>query len=154
MSDTPVVRLLRRVPLPFWVAWAVLLTYLAAGRIVRNFFPVSVFDMYQARAEDVSTRILFLNDAGESTRLSTWSQFHCAPAHPVFAEVTNQCGFDFRPIPYVARDQQRYFDAHQHARSEGDGVRIVARAYWLSDVEGRPLHRDCELARCQATRAQ
>lgn len=153
MSDVPLVRILRRVPLPFWVAWAVLLTYLAAGRIVRNFFPFSVFDMYQARAEDISTRILFLNAEGESTRLSNWSHFHCAPTAPDFTRVIDQCGLDFRPIPYVARDQQRYLDAHQHDLAEGEEVRIVARAYWLRDVEGRPLYRDCALAVCQATRS-
>jgi hypothetical protein len=93
----------RRVPL--LVAWAIFATYVLAARGVRNFFPISVFDMYQAHAPDVVARVMVIDAAGHTEDIEAFDGWVCDGGPPRLRDVERTCGRDHRPLEYVTRDQ-------------------------------------------------
>ena len=135
--------------MPTVVALAVFVTYLVAARGPRNLFPLSVFDMYQGHASATAARVLVKDVSGEVAELDDYVDWTCSweAQPPMSVEAT--CGSEHRPLDYVLRDQDLYLQAHA---GEGDeNVRLVSRAYRLSDA-GRPRFDDCVLAQCRARR--
>ncbi|MDI1449531.1 hypothetical protein [Polyangium sp. 6x1] len=134
-------------------AWAIAIAYLLAARGIRNFFPLSVFDMYQGRSPDVASRVLVVDAAGEAAELTAFDGFSCAPAWPKLDDVRH-CAFgDQGRVEYVPRDLQIHFDAHVTSDAAGmeDG-HIVWRTWTLEDRPGPPASQDCQLAFCRVRR--
>jgi hypothetical protein len=134
-------------PLPFVVAWGVFATYLVAARIVGNFFPFSVFDMYRERPRDVAARVLAIDASGAAVELDAFEGFVCEEPLSL-ARLDLTCGADHRPLDYVARDQELYVEAHRGTEG-GEPIAIVSRAYALSSDHA---DSDCVIARCTARR--
>jgi hypothetical protein len=143
----------RRVSLPTVVAFALAVSYLLAARGVRNFFPISSFDMYQGRSPDVASRPLVVDGAGKASELTQYDAFRCEPARPQLTDVRQCPGAPLGGIHYVARDLQVYLD--EHLAAEGAGMAeasIVQRSWTLEDRPGPPSYVDCVLARCSVRR--
>jgi hypothetical protein len=134
--------------LPWLVAWLVFTAYFLAARGVQNFFPLSVFPMYQRHAPDVVGRILVLDGRGRETALDRFESFRCEPERPAIMS-QEHCGRPEVAFEYLAREHQVYLDAHL-----GDGgpveLRIVSRVYHLSAADDGVPSEDCEIARCSA----
>jgi hypothetical protein len=133
-------------------AWLVFLVYLVAARIPANFFPLSVFDMYSHAASPTAGRYLFLDEHDAPVRLSAIEALACVPERLDLAAAVPGCGDDFRPIPYVVRDQQLAFDARLRAFEGGELVRVVGRTHWLAGGPNGAPWTDCEVARCRMRR--
>jgi hypothetical protein len=141
----------RRITLPLVVAWACLVTYVVAARVVGNWFPLSTFDMYQAHAPEVVARIVVVDEEGRGRELGQFEGYACEPEPPRLAEaVAEQCGEEHRPLPYVVRDQQIWLDAHLDPAGGPEAIAIVSRAYVLAERPGAPAFTDCVVARCTA----
>jgi hypothetical protein len=122
-------------------------TYVIAARIVGNFFPLSVFDMYQARAPEVAARVLAIDAAGRTAELHDFEAFACDERPLSLAHIDDTCGPDHRPLEYVTRDQELYIEAHVGDAGD-ESIAVVSRAYSLSD----PGVSDCVIAHCMARR--
>lgn len=135
-------------------AWAIAIAYLLAARGVHNFFPLSVFDMYQGRSPDVASRVLVVIDAsGEAAEITAFDAFSCAPAWPKLDDVRSCAHHDQGRVEYVARDLQVHFDAHVASDASGmEGARLVWRTWKLEDRPGPPAIDDCLLAVCRVRR--
>jgi hypothetical protein len=142
----------RRVPLV--VAWAIFATYVLAARGVRNFFPISVFDMYQAHAPDVVARVMVIDAAGHTEDIEAFDGWVCDGGPPRLRDVERTCGRDHRPLEYVTRDQELWVHGHGGDAPGPEAVTIVSRAYVLGDRAGAPPHSDCTIARCTARRRE
>ncbi len=140
----------RRVTLPFVVAWAIFATYVVAARGVRNFFPISVFDMYQRRAPAAVSRVIVIDADGAEHRLEHFTAFHCEPAPPALGDVRRYCGEDHEPLDYVMRDQQRELDAHLSGVAGPLSIGIVSRSTRIPTDGSDTTTDDCVLARCTA----
>jgi hypothetical protein len=142
-----------RVSLPTVVAWTVAIAYLLAARGVRNFFPISSFDMYQGRAPEVASRPLVVDGAGRASELEQYDAFRCEPERPSLTDVAQCPGAPRGGIAYVSRDLQVYLDEHLAEPGAGaEEASIVQRSWTLEDRPGAPSHVDCVLARCTARR--
>jgi len=139
---------------PRAVAWAVFATYLVAARLVGNFFPLSVFDMYQAHAPDVATRVMVLDARGEAGEVDDYEGFACDGPPLSMAVIEQRCGEHYRPIDYVVRDQALHIEATSRVDAERDAepVALVARARVLDPGPEQPAVSDCVVARCTARR--
>jgi hypothetical protein len=143
----------RRVTLPLVVAWSCLVTYLVAARVVGNWFPLSTFDMYQARAPEAVARVVVADREGRRHELGQYEGYACEPLRLELAQtVAERCSEEHRPLPYVVRDQQLWLDGHIDARGGPETIAIVSRAYVLAERRGAPAYTDCVLARCTARR--
>lgn len=143
--------MLRRRTLPFVAAWAIFITYILAARGIRNFFPISAFDMYQARAFTVASRVLVVEATGKALEITNYDAFQCSPERPNLADVSHCENRDVGRVEYVPRDQQIYFDEHVHPNVQnGVDVKLVWRTFLLEDRPGPPVHSDCVLAACRA----
>lgn len=134
-------------PLPFIVAWGVFATYLVGARIVGNFFPVSVFDMYRERPPDVAARVIVIDASGQAAELDEFEAFVCGEPLSL-ARIDLTCGDHHRPLDYVARDQELYIEAHRGVEG-GEPIAIVSRAHPLSSAR---TSSDCVIAHCTARR--
>jgi hypothetical protein len=139
-----------RITGPLLAAWAIFATYAIAARGVRNFFPLSVFDMYQRAAPAAASRVIVLDGGGNQHEVSAFAGFHCEPAPPVLPDVRRFCGSDHQPLDYVMRDQQRDLDAHLASAPGPLAIAIVSRSYRVDANEVGITSRDCVLARCTA----
>jgi hypothetical protein len=140
------------VALPFVVAWAVFATYLVAARIVRNLFPLSVFDMYQAHAAEAAARVVALDSRGETLEIEELEGWACEQP-PSLLKVEDTCGPRHRPLTYVARDQELWIEAHRGPTdASSEPIVIVSRAHALAPSPGQPSFADCVIATCTATR--
>lgn len=139
----------RRMTLPFVVGWAIFATYLVAARGVRNFFPLSVFDMYQRRAPAAVSRVLVVDRHGGEHRISELAGFHCEPAPPMLTDVRRYCGPEHEPLDYVMRDEQRDLEAHLSSEPGREPIAIVSRSFRIA-ASGELTTSDCVLARCTA----
>jgi hypothetical protein len=140
----------RRATAPWVAAWCLFAAYFLAARGAGNFFPLSVFDMYQGRPPSEAARVVVVDAVGEASELDDWDAFQCE-AGEVPLTATVHCGRRELAIAYVARDQQRFLDAHRGAGGEAR-VSIVSRTYRLEPQPGEAPYTDCELARCAARR--
>jgi hypothetical protein len=138
------------VTLPLVVAWAIFAAYFVAARGVRNFFPLSVFDMYQRRAPAAVSRVLVIDRAGLEHAIADFAAFHCEPAPPMLTDVRRYCGPDHVPLDYVMRDLQRDLDAHLSSEPGTEEIAIVSRSFRLDPAGGAMTTADCVLARCTA----
>lgn len=129
-----------------------MVTYVVAARVVGNFFPLSVFDMYQAHAPEVVARVIVLDGAGGKQELGRFEAFACEPGPVRLAELEGRCGAEHRPPPYVIRDQQRWLDEQLDPAGGPEAITIVSRAHVLVERPGAPAFRDCVVARCTARR--
>jgi hypothetical protein len=134
-------------------AWAIFATYVLAARGVRNFYPLSVFDMYQAHAPDVVARVLVIDATGDTAQIEDFEAWTCAP-ELVLRDVDRTCGAEHRPLEYVTRDQELYVHAHRGEAPGSETVTVVSRAYVLRPRAGEPAQSDCTIARCTATRRE
>lgn len=136
------------------VAWSCFAVYLAAARVVGNFYPLSVFDMYQGHAPEVAARVVVIDAQGRASQLRHFEGFACEPAALELeaAQIEAQCGADHRPLPYVLRDQQHWIADHIDPAGGSTSITIVSRAHVLEERAGAPAVRDCALARCTARR--
>ncbi|MCA9712704.1 MAG: hypothetical protein KDK70_43145, partial [Myxococcales bacterium] len=105
----------RRLDRRLVVAWAIFATYLLAARMVGNFFPLSVFDMYQAHAPSVVARVLVVDEAGERAEVEDFEGWACEGPPLSMPQVEQRCGARHRPLDYVLRDQALYIEAHGDA---------------------------------------
>jgi hypothetical protein len=149
MPATPTTR---RIDLPLVVAWAIFATYVLAARGVRNMFPISVFDMYQAHAPEVVARVLVLDAAGETAQVEQFEGFVCEDDPAVLMHVEDTCGADHRPLEYVTRDQASYLARHSGQAPGPEAITLVSRAYVLTARPGAPPSTDCVLTHCTARR--
>lgn len=141
-----------RLQLPFVVAWAIFATYVVAARGVRNLFPISVFDMYQAHAPRVVARVVVVDAEGHKAEIEDFDGWVCEGGLPVLREPERVCGPDHRPLEYVTRDQELFLHAHEGEAPGPEAVTIVSRAFVLDPEPGTPRSTDCILARCTAHR--
>jgi len=147
------VTILRRRALPFVVVWAIFITYVLAARGIRNFFPISSFDMYQAQSSTIASRILVVDASGTFSEITNYEAFQCNPAKPNLADIAHCEHAGIGRVSYVTRDQQTYLDAHlQQEVKQGREAQLVWRAFLLEDRPGPPTHTDCVLAVCQVRR--
>jgi len=147
------VTILRQRALPFVVVWAIFITYVLAARGVRNFFPISSLDMYQAKAPTVASRVLVVDSSGKPSEITQYDAFQCNPAHPKLADVAHCEHANIGRVEYVARDLQIHFDKHERQDiKNGVEAKIVWRIFYLEDRPGPPAHEDCVLAVCQVRR--
>lgn len=145
--------ILRRRALPFVVVWAIFGAYVLAARGVRNFFPISSFDMYQAQSSTVASRVLVVDSSGKPSEITQYEAFQCNPSHPKLADVTHCEHSGMGRVEYVARDQQIYFDEHRRQDlKDGVEAKLVWRTFHLEERPGPPAHNDCVLAVCQVQR--
>jgi hypothetical protein len=144
---------LRRRALPFVVVGAIFVTYVLAARGVRNFFPISSFDMYQAQSSTIASRVLVVDPSGKPSEITQYESFQCNPSRPKLADVTHCEHAGTGRVEYVARDQQIYLDAHlRQDVTNGRESKLVWRTFILEDRPGPPTHNDCVLAVCQVRR--
>ncbi len=136
----------RRVALPFVVAWGVFATYLLGARIVGNFFPLSVFDMYRGHAPQWAARVVAVDASGRTAELDAFEAFACDPDPPPLRDVERICGPAHRPLGYVVRDQELWL--LRHGGSGDEEIAIVSRARALDN----DATDECVIARCSATR--
>ena len=122
-------------------------TYLVAARIVGNFFPLSVFDMYRGHAPEWAARVVAVDASGRVAELDDFEAFACDLEPVSLARVEATCGPDHRPLAYVTRDQELWVEAHRG--SDGDEpIAIVSRARALD----HDSFDDCVIAKCTARR--
>lgn len=140
----------RRVSARLVAAWAIFAAYFVAARGVGNFFPLSVFDMYQGRAPEAAARIVAVDERGRTSELSGWKDFDCEGGSPRLTERI-KCGRPDQTVPYVARDLQGYVDANLGGGA-GEPLSIVSRTYRLTEGSGPLEFSDCLIARCTARR--
>jgi hypothetical protein len=140
----------RRSLLPVVAVWAIFIAYVLAARGIRNFFPISAFDMYQRQSPTIATRILVVDAAGASSEITQYDAFQCNPAQSKLENVQHCEGAAIRGPGYVVRDQQIYLDAHLRSGSiEGPEAKLVLRTFTLEDRPGPPTFSDCALAVCR-----
>lgn len=145
--------MLCRKALPFVVVWAIFAAYVLAARGVRNFFPISSFDMYQAQSSTVASRVLVVDTSGKTSEITQYDEFQCDPPRPKLTDVTHCEHAGIGRVQYVARDQQIYFDEHvRQDVKNGVDVKLVWRTFNLEERPGPPAHNDCMLAVCQVQR--
>ncbi len=145
--------ILRQRALPFVVVWAIFFTYVLAARGVRNFFPISAFDMYQAQASTVASRVLVVDPSGKPSEITQYEAFQCNPPHPKLADVSHCEHADIGRVEYVARDLQIHFDEHvRQDLKNGVEAKLVWRTFYLEQRPGPPAYKDCVLAVCQVRR--
>jgi len=129
--------------------WAIFIAYVLAARGIRNFFPISSFDMYQGRAPTIATRILVVDDIGHSSEITQYDSFQCNPAKPKLENVQHCQGAAIRGPNYVVRDQQIHLDAHlRSGLTDAPNAKLVLRTFTLEDRPGPPAFSDCVLAAC------
>lgn len=127
--------------------------YVLAARGIRNFFPISAFDMYQAQSSTIASRILVVDSSGAPSEITDYEAFQCNPVRPDLADVTHCEHAAIGRIMYVAQDQQKHLDAHlQQEVKQGRPAQLVWRTFSLEDRPGSPQHTDCVLAACQVRR--
>ncbi len=147
---------LRRRALPFVVVWAVFVAYVLAARGIRNFFPISAFDMYQAQSPTIASRILVVEtSSGKTFEVTDYDGFQCNPSKPKLDDLRRCEHADIGLIQYVIRDQQIHLD--EHLRQELNGgveAKLVWRTFLLEDRPGPPKFSDCLLAVCQVQKSQ
>ncbi|MBK9260928.1 MAG: hypothetical protein IPM54_14055 [Polyangiaceae bacterium] len=140
----------QRGALPIVVAWAIFLAYVLAARGVRNFFPISAFDMYQARSQDIASRVLVVDEMGKPSELTQYEAFRCDPPRPELANVQHCLHAGAGRVEYVLRDAQIHLDAHLTPDiADGTDVKLVWRTFTLKDRPGPPAFTDCVLATCR-----
>ena len=140
----------RRALLPPIVVWAIFIAYALAARGVRNFFPISSFDMYQGRAPTIATRILVVDNSGKTAEITQYESFQCNPEKPILDDLRHCQGAAIRGPGYVVRDQQIYLDAHLHPGvAQNPDAKLVLRTFTLENKPGPPAFTDCVLAVCQ-----
>lgn len=146
-----VVNLVRNKSLPFVVVWAIFFAYVVAARGIRNFFPISAFDMYQRKSPTTASRVLVLEASGRTSEITSHEAFQCDPPRPNLANVEHCDPATFGRIEYVTQDLQIHLDAHlQPSVSGGHEVKLVWRKFSLEERPGPPTFVDCPLAVCQA----
>jgi hypothetical protein len=150
------VTLVRRKVLPFVVVWAIFAAYILAARGIRNFFPISAFDMYQAQSPTIASRILVVEtSSGQTFEVTDYDGFQCNPAQVKLDDLAHCEHAGAGLIHYVIRDQQIYLDAHiRHDLKDGVAAKLVWRTFKLEDRPGPPQKTDCVLAICQARRSR
>lgn len=142
--------ILRRRALPFVVVWAIFIAYVLAVRGIRNFFPISSFDMYQARASTMTSRVLVVDTSGQPSEITQYDAFECTPSRPDLANVTHCEDAAIGRVTYVARDQQIHLDQHlRQNMPNGLEAKLVWRTFKLEERPGPPAYTDCVLAVCQ-----
>ena len=147
------VKVLHNKTLPFVVVWAIFFAYLLAARGVRNFFPISAFDMYQGKSPTTASRVLVLDATGQTSEMTSYEAFQCDPPRPNLADVDHCDYAGFGRIDYVTQDLQIHLDAHlQPSVSGGHEVKLVWRKFTLEERPGPPTFADCPLAVCLARR--
>lgn len=125
--------------------------YFAISRVVENFFPFSVLDMYSTADTETASRILARDASGHAYEVDHFDHWTCpAPLHPE-ARACADSG-DVNTISYVDREAAIYLDHHRGRAGEGAPVDVVRRRWHLSDRAGPPSFDDCPLLHCQATR--
>lgn len=140
----------RRAILPPIVVWAIFIAYVLAARGIRNFFPISSFDMYQGRSLTVTSRILVVDNEGQTGEITHYDSFQCNPEKPILENVQHCEGAAIRGPGYVVRDQQIYLDAHlQPGAAQDPRAKLVLRTFTLENRPGPPAFSDCVLAVCQ-----
>lgn len=132
---------------PTVVAWSVFAAYLLAARGIRNSFPFSVFDMYQARGTPTAARVVVLDDAGVQHEIEDFVAVQCEPV--TLRVALQRCSAEHRPLDYVVRDQQQWLEARLVADPQPERVAIVSRAWTFADTT---TTADCVLATCTARR--
>ncbi|MCA9656273.1 MAG: hypothetical protein KC501_40585 [Myxococcales bacterium] len=144
----------RRFDRPRAVAWAVLLSYLVAARLVGNLFPLSTFDMYQGHAPPVATRVLVLDATGTAAQVDDYEGYACEGPPLSMTLIEQRCGEHDRPLDYVLRDQALHIEAHAGEPTEPgtEPITLVARAHRLQPGPDQGRHADCVVARCTARR--
>lgn len=141
---------LRRSILPTVVVWAIFIAYVLAARGIRNFFPISSFDMYQGQSPTMTSRILIVDNAGHPSEITHYDAFQCNPTKPKLDDVQHCEGARIRGPNYVVRDQQIHLDAHLHSSADaGSEVKLVLRTFTLENKPGPPAFSDCVLAVCR-----
>lgn len=144
---------LRRKALPFVVVWAIFFTYVLAARGIRNFFPISSFDMYQAQSSTMASRVLVVDFSGKPSEITQYEAFQCNPTRPNLADVAHCEHAEIGRVEYVARDLQIHFDEHvRQDVQNGVEVKLVWRTFLLEEKPGPPTFSDCILAVCQVRR--
>lgn len=144
----------RRFDRPSVVAWAVFGTYLVAARVVGNFFPLSVFDMYQGHAPPVVSRVMVRDGAGATAEVDDYEGYVCEEPGLSMALVEQRCRPRHRPLDYVVRDQALHIEAHPGVPTDegSEPVEIVMRAHVLDPSPDEPAVTDCVVLRCTARR--
>lgn len=141
---------LRQKALPFVVVWAIFIAYILAARGIRNFFPISSFDMYQAQSSTMASRVLVVDSSGKPSEITQYEAFQCDPPRPNLADVTHCEHAETGRVEYVARDQQIHFDEHvRQDVQNGVEAKLVWRTFRLEERPGPPTYTDCVLAVCQ-----
>ncbi len=138
--------------MPFVVAWAIFATYVLAARGVRNLFPISVFDMYQAHAPEYVARVLVVDAHGATAEVDAFDDWTCEWEVERLDRLEPVCGSRHRPIEYVTRDQTHWIERHAAETPGPETVTLVSRAYRLRPEAGAPPHEDCAVARCTVRR--
>jgi hypothetical protein len=149
------VNLFRRIrpTLPFVLVWTIFVVYVVAARGVRNFFPISAFDMYQARSPDIASRIMAIDLSGQTVEIERFDVFQCDPPQPALENNRHCSHAGVGRVDYVVRDKQIYLDGHlSNNLSGGEEVKLVWRTVVLEDRPGPPASSDCILANCRARR--
>jgi hypothetical protein len=144
---------LRRKALPFVVVWAIFVAYVLAARGVRNFFPISSFDMYQAQSSTIASRVLVVDSSGKPSEITQYEAFQCLPPRPKLTDVTHCEHAGVGRVEYVGRDQQIYLDEHRRQDLKNSHeAKLVWRTFSLEERPGPPTYSDCVLAVCQVRR--
>ena len=137
-----------RLSTPRLAAWLIFAAYLLAARGIRNAFPFSVFDMYQARGTTTAARVVVLDAQGVAHELDVFTALHCEPP-PQLADALRTCGDEHRPLEYVVRDQQQLLESRLAGQPQPTPITIISRAWTFA--EAGTTTPDCALAHCTAS---
>lgn len=138
----------RRLSTPRSAAWLIFAAYLLAARGIRNSFPFSVFDMYQARGTTTAARVVVLDAQGGQHEIDAFAAVHCEPS-PRLADAIHTCSDEHRPLEYVVRDQQRLLESRLVGQAQPMPIAIVSRAWTFAAATTTTA--DCALALCTAS---
>jgi hypothetical protein len=130
-------------------AWLIFAAYLLAARGIRNSFPFSVFDMYQARGNTTAARVVVLDAQGTQHELDAFAALRCDPV-PQLSAALQTCSAEHRPLDYVVRDQQQLLESRLVGEAQPMPMALVSRAWTFAETATTTA--DCELARCTAMR--
>ena len=136
------------------IAWIVvalaMVGYLAIARVLGDVYPFSTFSMYGGATLDSASRIVVVGDGG-AAEIESFATLACDREIDV-APLACVEEWPYTHFPAVDQQAAAAIAARSGPPGRGHAVAIVRRI-WRFDASGSPvIARDCELARCEATR--
>ena len=125
--------------------------YSSSSRMVVDFFPFSVLNMYSHASASRASRILARDAHGRAYELDRFDRWSCPAAlDPAARTCPGFAGVN--TVDYVDREMAIFLDTHRGRPGEGAPVDVVRRAWTLTDHPGPPAFEDCALLHCRAVR--